>query len=170
MGYHLPKSCSTTPKRFRKLAASNGLVTRDTFLLPSDVRNICHKRAEEQWEKHPFDPVSVRMWANENPKNLFYYQEHSLMDLNSQSQDDSPFTIGVQTEWQLEMMAKFGHNSALSIDATIGTNQTRVRLKSMSFNAWSCIFHCHWLMLICSTVVSCQSVFEFLFHPNWPLF
>jgi hypothetical protein len=114
-------------KEVRELALSNGLVTRDTFLLPSDIKNICRKRAEDLWEKHPSDPISVRMWAAENPDSVFYYQEHSLMDLNSQTQDDSPFTIGIQTEWQLEMMAKFGHNSALSIDATFGTSQTRVR-------------------------------------------
>ena len=47
---------------------------------------------------------------------------YSLMDLNPQSQDDSSFTIGIQTEWQLEMMAEFGHN-----------NQIPVQLKSMSF-------------------------------------
>ena len=34
-------------KEVRELAMSNGLVMRDTFLLPLDVRNICRKRAEE---------------------------------------------------------------------------------------------------------------------------
>ena len=114
-------------KEVRDLVVPNGLVTRDTFLLPSDVRNICRKRAEDLWEKHPSNPIGVRMWAAENPDNVFYYHEHLLMDLNSQTQDDSPFTIGIQTKWQLEMMANFGHNNALSIDATFGTNQTRVR-------------------------------------------
>ena len=113
-------------KEVRDLAMSNGVVTRDTFLLPSDVRNICRKRAEDLWEKHPKDPISVRMWTMENPENVFYYQEHGLMDLNSQVQDDSPFTLGIQTEWQLQMMAKFGFNNALSVDATFGTSQTRV--------------------------------------------
>ena len=115
-------------KEVRELALSNGPVTRDTFLLPSDVRNVVRKRAEELWMKHPSDPISVRMWTTENPENVFYYQEHSLIDLNSSSQCEAPFTLGIQTEWQLEMMEKFGNNSALSIDATFGTTQTRVRL------------------------------------------
>lgn len=34
-------------KEVRELALANGPVTRDTFLLPSDVRNIVRKRAEE---------------------------------------------------------------------------------------------------------------------------
>ena len=66
--------------------------------------------------------MGVRMWAAENLDNVLYYQEHSLMDLDSQTQDDSPFTIGIQIEWQLEMMAKFGHNNALFIDATFETS------------------------------------------------
>ena len=85
----------------RELAMSNGVVTRDTFLLPNDVRNICRTRAEDLWEKHPSDPIRVRIWTMENPGSVFYYQEHSLMDLNSQVQEDSPFTLGIQTEWQL---------------------------------------------------------------------
>ena len=125
-------------KEVRELAIANGTVTRDTFLLPVDVRNICRKRAEELWAKHPSDPVSVRMWVMENPENVFYYQEHSLLDINSQVQDESPFTLGLQSEWQLQMMIKFGHNSALSIDATFGTSQTRVSHHTMSFIYFSC--------------------------------
>ena len=125
-------------KEVRELALSNGVVTHNTFLLPIDVRNICRKRAEELWEKHPSDPVSVRMWVMENPVNVLYYQEHSLLDINSQVQNDSPFTLGIQSEWQLEMMVKFGHNSALSIDYTFGFSQTRVSHFSMSFE-----FPCH---------------------------
>ena len=90
--------------------------------MPVDVRNICRKRAEELWEKHPSDPVSVRMWVMENPENVFYYQMHSLHDINSQVQNDSLFTLGIQSEWQLQMMIKFGHKSVLSIDATFGTS------------------------------------------------
>ena len=67
------------------------------------------------------------MWAVENPDNVFYYQEHSLMDLDSQIQDYSPFTLGIQTQWQLKMMAMFTHDNVLSIDATFGTSQTRVK-------------------------------------------
>ena len=66
----------------RDMTMNNQPVTHDTFLLSSDVRNICKKRAQELWEKHASDPISVRMWVHENPKYVFYYQEHGLMDLN----------------------------------------------------------------------------------------
>jgi hypothetical protein len=147
-------------KEVGELALANGPVTRDTFLLPTDVRNICRKRAEELWLKHPSDPVSVRMWTHENPESVFYYQEHALMDLNSTTQCDAPFTIGIQNEWQLEMLAKFGHNNALSIEATFGTTQTRVRVFPIcpsthictSFAVFSCHSHCmHVLHIICTS-------------------
>jgi hypothetical protein len=134
-------------KEVRELTLSNGVVTRDTFLLPVDVRNICRKRAEELWEKHPSDPVSVRMWVMENPENVFYYQEHDLLDINSQVQDDSPFTLGVQSEWQLEMMVKFGHNSVFAIDSTFGTSQTRVCHISVSFH-FSCHSECFRVLIL----------------------
>ena len=101
------------------------------------------------------------MWAVENPDSVFYYQEHSLMDFNSQTQDDSLFTIGIQTEWQLEMMAKFGHNSALSIDATFGTNQTRVRLYPCS----PCLWLCSLVILTNGLILACVILSSYLFQP-----
>ena len=59
-------------KEVRELALANGPVTRDTFLLPSDVRNIVRKRAEELWMKHPSDPINVCMWTTKNPDVVFY--------------------------------------------------------------------------------------------------
>ena len=67
------------------------------------------------------------MWTEVNPDNFFHYQKHSLMDLNSSIHSESPFILGIQTEWQLEMMEKIGNNSTLSIEAAYGTTQTRVR-------------------------------------------
>ena len=149
-------------KEVRELAISNGVVTRDTFLLPSDVRNICRKRAEDLWEKHPSDPISVRMWTMENPESVFYYQEHSLMDLNSQLQEDSPFTLGIQTEWQLQMMAKFGSNSALSVDATFGTSQTRVSQSFLTHHVMS--FNALIASVVSFHVIQCLSTSFTVFH------
>ena len=88
--------------------------------------------------EHPSDPINVRMWTAENSDSLFFYQDHSLMDLNSQTQDNSLFTIGIQIEWQLEMMANFGQISALSIDATFGTGQIKVEYYSCFSVLLSC--------------------------------
>jgi hypothetical protein len=74
-------------------------ITRDTFVLPSDIINLSRKITYELLQKHPKDPVSVRMWVMENPISIFYYVEHAPMDLNLPSQDDTPFTLGIQTTW-----------------------------------------------------------------------
>lgn len=65
-----------------------------------------------------FRPINVYKWMLENPESLLFYQEHPMMDLNSSTQNDTSFIVGFQIEWQLEMMAKFGHDNVLSIDAT----------------------------------------------------
>jgi hypothetical protein len=36
--------------------------------------------------------------------------------------------FGIQSDWQQQIMARFGHNYAIAIDATFGTTQTRVCL------------------------------------------
>ena len=112
--------------RIKELAFTNADVDRDTFVLPSDVRNLSNKRAEELWQKHPKDSTSVRMWMQENMDSVFFYQEYHSPSQNLDSQTELPFTIGIQTEWQLEMMLKFGHHRAVSCDATFGTNEKKV--------------------------------------------
>jgi hypothetical protein len=37
-----------------------------------------------------------------------------------------PFTIGIQTEWQKQMMLRHGHENGIFIDATFGTNDKKV--------------------------------------------
>ncbi len=42
------------------------------------------------------------------------------------NQDDTLFTLGIRTPWQLEIMQKFGHGNLVSFDAIFGTNQSKV--------------------------------------------
>ena len=76
--------------------------------------------------KHKNEIVSLRMWKDENIKRVFYYQEHSLMNMNLKEQQNNSFVLGFQTEWQFQMMLKFGHKGPLAIDATFGTSHSRV--------------------------------------------
>jgi hypothetical protein len=92
------------------------------------VRNLAKKQVDELRQKHHKDPISVKMWVLKNPNSVFFYVQHAPMDLNSQTQDDTPFTLGIQTPWQLEIIQKFGHGNVVSFDATFGTNQSNVRL------------------------------------------
>jgi hypothetical protein len=58
-------------------ALNNELVIHDTFVFPSNVRNLTKKRADELWHKHPKDPIIVRMWVLENHDSIFYMSNMS---------------------------------------------------------------------------------------------
>jgi hypothetical protein len=101
--------------------------TGDTFILPSDVYNLAKKRAEELYQKHKIDAVSVQMWAEENPDSVFFFQQHESIDLTEAPWPVCTYTLGIQTDWQLQVMAKYGDRSAVLFDATFGTNTPRVK-------------------------------------------
>jgi hypothetical protein len=63
------------------------------------VRNLAQKQADELWQKHRNDPFNVNMWILNFFDSIFFYFQHAPMDLNSQTQDDTPFTLGIQTPW-----------------------------------------------------------------------
>lgn len=57
------KTMQQHTQKIKDLALANDIVTHDTILLPSNVRNIRHKRAEELWMKHFSNPIIVYMWT-----------------------------------------------------------------------------------------------------------
>ncbi len=91
------------------------------------------KKVDELRQKHRKDPISVRIWVWKNLDSIFYYVEHAVLDLNIPIQDDTPFTLGIQTTWQCEMMSKYGQANAIAFDTTFGTNQCKV---------WQCFPFC----------------------------
>ncbi len=56
----------------RKMVLKNEFVTRDTFDLPSDVKNLAKEQADELWQKHHKDSISVRMWVLKNLDLVFF--------------------------------------------------------------------------------------------------
>ncbi|KAK9021079.1 hypothetical protein V6N11_011084 [Hibiscus sabdariffa] len=69
------------------------------------------------------DQASIRMWVERNKKSIFFYQDTSETD---------PFILGIQTEWQLQQMVRFGHRSLVAADSTFGIK----RLKHALPVAW----------------------------------
>ncbi|KAL8204932.1 hypothetical protein R6Q57_010555 [Mikania cordata] len=63
------------------------------------------------------DEASVRIWAERNKKSIFYYQETA-----------EPFVLGIQTEWQLQQMLRFGHHSIVAVDSTFGIKRLKYPL------------------------------------------
>eukprot|EP01018_Ginkgo_biloba_P021358 Gb_34654 [translate_table: standard] len=74
------------------------------------------------YELDPDDVLSVRMWVERNRKYVFFYQDSS---------DTDSFILGIQTEWQLQQMIRFGNNSLVAADTTFGINKLKYPLYTL---------------------------------------
>ena len=101
-------------------------LTRDLFISEQDIRNVAGRLAIETYKRDNNDAKFVRMWVQEHPELVFYYKESGLHVPGAITRDNIPFTIGIQTSWQQDMMLKHGHKKAISIDATFATNENKV--------------------------------------------
>ncbi|GAB4833589.1 hypothetical protein Ancab_031832 [Ancistrocladus abbreviatus] len=68
------------------------------------------------------DQASIRMWVERNKKSVFFYQDSSEADA---------FILGIQTEWQLQQMIRFGHHSLMAADSTFGIKRLKYPLCSL---------------------------------------
>ncbi len=57
---------------------------------------------------------------------MFHYQEIRVEVDSVLIGQNMPFTLGIQTPWQREMMIEHGHQRGVTIDATFGTNEKKV--------------------------------------------
>ncbi|GAB2300509.1 hypothetical protein Dimus_034552 [Dionaea muscipula] len=65
------------------------------------------------------DQASLRMWVERNKKSIFFYQDSSDVD---------PFILGIQTEWQLQQMIRFGDRSLMAAGSTFGIRRLKYPL------------------------------------------
>ncbi|XP_027182819.1 uncharacterized protein LOC113781149 [Coffea eugenioides] len=65
------------------------------------------------------DQASVKLWVERNKKSVFFYQDTSETD---------PFILGIQTDWQLQQMIRFGHRSIVAADSTFGIKKLKYPL------------------------------------------
>ncbi|KAJ8769214.1 hypothetical protein K2173_000989 [Erythroxylum novogranatense] len=68
------------------------------------------------------DQASIRMWVERNKKSIFFYQDSS---------EEDPFILGIQTEWQLQQMIRFGHDSLMAADSTFGIKRLKYPLSTL---------------------------------------
>jgi hypothetical protein len=98
--------------------------TRDDFVELRDIAYYDKRAKMGVWHRDSNDFKSVRMWMELFPENVFmWHEEDTITSL--------PFILGIQTPWQREMMIKFGHKGAISMDATHGTNISNYLLWSL---------------------------------------
>jgi hypothetical protein len=101
------------------------------FLREWDVHNFASDLRKNIYERHPNNAESVRLWVQANPDHVFFYLEFGDVKttlLGELNRENMPFVIGIQNQFQFQMMLEHRHESAVSLDATFGTNQPKVRL------------------------------------------
>ena len=126
LGLSIPQIMAKHRKHFMEVCERGEELTRDLFISEQDIRNVAGRLAIETYKRDNNDAKSVRMWVQEHPSLVFYYKESGVHVRGAITRDNIPFTIGIQTCWQQDMMLKHGHKKAVSIDATFATNENKV--------------------------------------------
>ncbi|GLJ05616.1 hypothetical protein SUGI_0021320 [Cryptomeria japonica] len=91
-----------------------GPCNRDAFLSRRFVRTVERNIRRATHELDSDDALSIKLWVESHQNQVFYYQESSQTDA---------FILGVQTEWQLQQMLRFGKNSLIAVDSSCGTKK-----------------------------------------------
>ena len=88
------------------------------------------------------------MWTEGNTDSWYHYQKYGNLEVNDPPpSEDDPFCLAIQTDWQLELMVKHGHRSALFMDVTFSTNSPNVFLFATQFPLHSYCVLVHSLLL-----------------------
>ncbi|KAL3681885.1 hypothetical protein R1sor_024841 [Riccia sorocarpa] len=95
---------------------TGGRWTRDMQLTSRDIRNIQARMRREGQLYHQDDAQALWQWVERNPTSVLLYQEQSR-------KEDKLFFLVVSTPWMLRKLAKYGHQNAICMDATHGTNR-----------------------------------------------
>ncbi len=94
---------------------------------------------KRSWCLHTNPTTSIRFWALQHSKDVFFFQD--VVEING---TQFPFTINIQTPTQCESMLSYGHNGAIFMDTTFGTNDMKLYLFTlMGFDD-----HCTGVLLV----------------------
>lgn len=114
-----------------------GPCNRDDLLTHRYVRRQERNIRRSTYEFDADDAVSISIWVENHMNSVFFYEDFS---------ETEPFTLGIQTEWQLQQMIRFGNHSLLASDSRFGTNKLKVCLV--------CVCVCMWWFLLLITIVN----------------
>lgn len=99
-----------------------GPCNRDDLLTHRYVRRQERAIRRSTYELDDDDAVSISMWVESHQNLVFFYEDFS---------DSNPFTLGIQTEWQLQQMIRFGNSGMLASDSRFGTNKLQYPIHSL---------------------------------------
>ncbi|CAK9166609.1 unnamed protein product [Ilex paraguariensis] len=95
---------------------------RDDFLTRNDIRNMERLIRNSSHELHANDECSVKMWVQRHHKHVFFFQDNS---------GSEPFILGIQTDWQLQQMLRYGHSGSIASHSAFGLNKLKYALCSL---------------------------------------
>ncbi|GER44251.1 SWIM zinc finger family protein [Striga asiatica] len=93
-------------------ARAESLATRYVQKLGTIIKHSTHELDLD-------DQASIRLWVERNKKSVFFYRD---------STENEPFVLGIQTEWQLQQMVRFGHRNMIAADSTFGIKRLKYPL------------------------------------------
>ncbi len=98
-------------------------MTRDDFIRQQNIAYLDRKHTKMSWHLHKNPAISLCTWAFCHPNDVFYF--HNASENNG---IHVPFTIGIQTPFQLQAMVSLGDNGAISMDASFDTSDMKFHL------------------------------------------
>jgi hypothetical protein len=125
LGLSIPQIMAKHRQRFMEVCERGEELTRDLFISEQDIRNVAGRLAIETYKRDNNDAKSVRMWVQEHPFLVFYYKESGVHVRGAITRENIPFTIGIQTSWQQEMMLKHGHKRRCPLMPRLQLMRTR---------------------------------------------
>ncbi|CAN8324381.1 unnamed protein product [Cochlearia groenlandica] len=99
-----------------------GPSNRDDLLTHRYVRRLERSIRRSTYELDEYDNVSISMWVESHQSHVFFFEDFS---------DKDPFCLGIQTEWQLQQMIRFGNCRLLASDSRFGTNKLKYPIHSI---------------------------------------
>lgn len=120
---HVGVSVETIMQRHNEsVEKQGGPCNRDDLLTHRYVRRLERSIRRSTYELDADDAVSVSMWVESHQDHVFFYKDFS---------DSEPFVLGIQTEWQLQQMIRFGNRALLASDSRFGTNKLKYPIHSL---------------------------------------
>ncbi|KAG6409625.1 hypothetical protein SASPL_127666 [Salvia splendens] len=95
---------------------------RDDFLTRNDVRNMERLIRNASHDLHSNVESSVKIWAQRHHKHVFYFEESS---------GSETFVLGLQTDWQLQQMLRYGHSGSIALHTVSGSKRLKDTLCSL---------------------------------------
>jgi hypothetical protein len=92
----------------------------DDFIKQQDIAYLDPKHKIWSWCLYKNPTISIYTWAFNHQDDVFYFQ-----DVSEDNGIHVPFTIRIQTPFQLQSIISLSDNGVISIDATFGTNDMK---------------------------------------------